>query len=486
MKNYRNLTIKELHELLVKKEVTPLELTKEALELAKKDTNNAIEYLMEKEALEIASNLKEPEVNNPLWGIPFIIKDNMSTKDVPTTASSNILNGYVPLFDATVVTKLLEAHAVPICKATLDELAMGGTGTTGHLGTTYNPYDRSHKHLVGGSSCGSAALVADGVAPLALASDTGDSTRKPASYAGLVGFKPTWSRISRFGLFPFAPSLDTIGFFTRSVLDSAYTLNVLAGRDLNDSTSSTKEVEDYTRLLNEPIKGKKIAIIKEINEATSDKTLLDLFAKTVKELENKGAEVHYVSVSRHLLETLFPTYFVISCAEATSNNANLDGVKFGPAYDGATYQEVMTKARTKGFSELIKRRFVIGSYALMRENQNELFLRAQKNRRRIVEEINKILEEYDLIYTIAAPSVAPTFDNASDKLSDEYLIADNHLVIGNFTGLPSITIPVGFENDLPLGVNIMGKAFHEAEVLQLANYIEEITGLYGLVAKEGK
>ncbi len=486
MKNYRNLTIKELHELLVKKEVTPLELTKEALELAKKDTNNAIEYLMEKEALEIASNLKEPEVNNPLWGIPFIIKDNMSTKDVPTTASSNILNGYVPLFDATVVTKLKEAHAVPICKATLDELAMGGTGTTGHLGTTYNPYDRSRKHLVGGSSCGSAALVADGVAPLALASDTGDSTRKPASYAGLVGFKPTWSRISRFGLFPFAPSLDTIGFFTRSVLDSAYTLNVLAGRDLNDSTSSTKEVEDYTRLLNEPIKGKKIAIIKEINEATSDKTLLDLFAKTVKELENKGAEVHYVSVSRHLLETLFPTYFVISCAEATSNNANLDGVKFGPAYDGATYQEVMTKARTKGFSELIKRRFVIGSYALMRENQNELFLRAQKNRCRIVEEINKILEEHDLIYTIAAPSVAPTFDNASDKLSDEYLIADNHLVIGNFTGLPSITVPVGFENDLPLGVNIMGKAFHEAEVLQLANNIEEITGLYGLVAKEGK
>ena len=486
MKNYRNLTIKELHELLVKKEVTPLELTKEALELAKKDTNNAIEYLMEKEALEIASNLKEPEVNNPLWGIPFIIKDNMSTKDVPTTASSNILNGYVPLFDATVVTKLKEAHAVPICKATLDELAMGGTGTTGHLGTTYNPYDRSHKHLVGGSSCGSAALVADGVAPLALASDTGDSTRKPASYAGLVGFKPTWSRISRFGLFPFAPSLDTIGFFTRSVLDSAYTLNVLAGRDLNDSTSSTKEVEDYTRLLNEPIKGKKIAIIKEINEATSDKTLLDLFAKTVEELENKGAEAHYVSVSRHLLETLFPTYFVISCAEATSNNANLDGVKFGPAYDGATYQEVMTKARTKGFSELIKRRFVIGSYALMRENQNELFLRAQKNRRRIVEEINKILEEYDLIYTIAAPSVAPTFDNASDKLSDEYLIADNHLVIGNFTGLPSITVPVGFENDLPLGVNIMGKAFHEAEVLQLANNIEEITRLYGLVAKEGK
>lgn len=484
--DYRKLTIEELHELLVKKETTPLELTKLAIELAKKDTNNAFERLTEEEALRIASELKEPEVNNPLWGIPFVIKDNFSTKDIETTASSNILNGYVPVFNATVVDKLLEAHAIPIGKVTLDELAMGGSGITGHKGVTFNPYDRSHERIVGGSSCGSAAAVADGFVPFALGSDTGDSVRKPASLAGLVGFKPTWSRISRFGLFPFAPSLDTVGYFTRSTKDAGYILNVLAGRDEKDATSSTKEVDNYTRLIGESIKGKKIAVINQINNATSDKHLLEAFDKTVAGLREKGAEVHYIDVDNKLLETLFPTYFVISCAEATSNNANLDGVKFGPYYPGATYQEAMTKARTNGFSELIRRRFVIGSYALMRENQNELFLRAQKNRQRIVRTINEILKEYDFIYVIAAPSVAPKLNDASDKLSDEYLIADNHLCLGNFTGLPSITIPIGLEDDLPLGANLMGRAFEEAELLQVAYEIENITGLRGLVAKEDK
>lgn len=484
--DYRNLTIEDLHELLVKKEVTPLELTKKALELAKKDTNNAFERLTEEEALRLASELTEPEVNNPLWGIPFVIKDNFSTKGVETTASSNILNGYVPVFNATVVEKLLAAHAIPIGKVTLDELAMGGTGTTGHKGITYNPYDRKHERIMGGSSCGSAATVADGIVPFSLGSDTGDSVRKPASFGGLVGVKPTWSRISRYGLFPFAPSLDTVGYFTRSVKDASYLLNALSGRDENDSTSSTKEVEDYSRLIGESIKGKKVAVIKEINEATSDKELLIAFDKVVAGLREKGAEVDYVSVDKHLLETLFPTYFVISCAEATSNNANLDGIKFGPYYNGDTYQDVMMKARTNGFSELIRRRFVIGSYALMRENQEELFLRAQKNRNRIVRTINEVLEKYDCIFVIAAPSVATKLNVASDKLSDEYLIADNHLCIGNFTGLPSITLPVALENGLPLGVNITGKAFHEAELFQLAYEIENITGLRGLVAKEEK
>ena len=240
--NYKDLSIKELHALLVAKKVTPVELTKYVIELIKQDKNNAIEYLMEKEALELASSLGEPEENNLLWGIPFAIKDNLSTKNVPTCASSNILKGYVPVYNATVVEKLLNAKAIPVAKVTLDELAMGGTGTSGHLGMTFNPYDKSHTRLVGGSSCGSAALTAAGIVPFALASDTGDSIRKPASLAGLVGFKPTWSRISRYGLFPFAPSLDTVGYFTRNIDDAALLLNVLAGRDEKDSTSSTKEV----------------------------------------------------------------------------------------------------------------------------------------------------------------------------------------------------------------------------------------------------
>lgn len=480
---YRGLSIEELHDLLVTKKVTPLDLVKEAIELAKKDTNNAFEYIMEDEALKMASELKEPEVNNPLWGIPFVIKDNMSTKDVPTTASSNILRGYVPVFDATVVTKLKEAHAVPIGKATLDELAMGGTGTTGHLGITYNPYDRKHTRLIGGSSCGSAAVTADGIVPFALGSDTGDSTRKPASYGGLVGLKPTWGRISRYGLFPFAPSLDTVGIFTRSVKDCAYVLNATAGKDDKDMTSSTKKVDDYVSNIESFDKKRKIAVIQEIFDAVKDQDLRKVFLDNIEKLKKSGFTVDFVHMSNEMLSTIFATYFVISCAEATSNNANLDGIKFGPLSKGDTYEEVMKDARTKGFGELIKRRFIIGSFALMKENKDELFIRAQRNRRAIVEKLNEIYKDYDFIYSLAAPSVAPRFGEASDRLSDEYLIADNHLVLGNFAGLPSLTLPLGLKKGLPFGVNVMGKAFDEVGVFQLSYQIEKMTGLKNLCAK---
>lgn len=483
IKNYKDLSIKELHSLLVSKEITPVELTKYVIDLLKKDNNNAIEYLMEKEALEIASSLGEPEENNLFWGIPFAIKDNFSTKDVPTTASSNILNGYVPIYNATVVQKLLDAKAIPVAKATLDELAMGGTGTAGHLGMTYNPYDKSHTHLIGGSSCGSAALTCAGIVPFALASDTGDSIRKPASYSGLVGYKPTWSRISRYGLFPFAPSLDTVGYFTRNVLDASLLLNVLSGRDENDSTSSTKEVIDYTKDLDKSLKGVKVAIIRQIVDAIHDEEIKKSFLTSVEYLKQEGALVEYVDMDEKLLSSLLPTYFVISCAEATSNNANLDGIKFGPYYDGKTYEEVMSLARTKGFSELIKRRFVFGSFALMSENQHDLFVRAQRNRRHIVEETNKILDKFDVIYLPAAPGVAPKSTDKSDRLGSEYLFADNHLVLGNFAGLPSITIPIGFKDNLPFGANVMGKAFEDAKVLNVAYKLEEHTSLRGIYAK---
>lgn len=482
---YEGKTILELHELLISKKVTPLELVKDAIELAKQDNNNAFEYIMENEAIEIASNLGEPEANNPLWGIPFVIKDNFSTKDVPTTGSSNILKGYIPVFDAEAVVRLKNAKAVPIGKTTLDELAMGGTGTSGHLGTTFNPYDGSHTRLVGGSSCGSAAVTAAGIVPFALGSDTGDSVRKPASYAGLVGFKPTWGRISRYGLFPFASSLDHVGIFSRNVMDCAIVTEVLAGRDEKDSTSSTQKVENYREFLGKSCEKRRIAVIKEIRDAVKDKDVLDAFNKTVEEFKKRGFVVNEVSVSNEMLTSLFPTYFVISCAEATSNNANMDGIKFGPLSNGTTWEEVMSEARTKGFGELIKRRFVIGSFALMKENQNDLFIRAQKNRRRVVDTINKILEVNDLIYLPAAPSIAPKIGEASDRLSDEYLIADNHMCIGNFAGLPSITLPIGFKDDMPFGANLMGRAFEEQYLFQVSFELEQITGLANIYAKGG-
>lgn len=476
-------SILELHELLVSKKTTPLELTKEAIERAKKDTNNAFEYIAENEALEFAATLVEPEKDNMLWGIPYVAKDNMSAKGIPTTGSSNILNGYVPVFDATIIRKLRENKAVLIGKSTLDELAMGGTGTSGHLGKTFNPWNKEKDRLVGGSSCGSAAITAAGIVPFALGSDTGDSTRKPASYAGLVGLKPTWGRISRLGLFPFAPSLDTVGIFSRNVEDSAVILGAIAGRDDEDSTSSVKPVDDYVSEIKNGNKNKSIAVVDEIVNSISDETIVSEFNKTLKKLEEVGYKVEHVSIPSDILATLFPTYFVISCAEATSCNANLDGIKFGPLSDGATFEEVVMNARTKGFSELIKRRFVLGSYALMKENKDELFVRAQKNRRRIVDILGKILENHEFIYVPATPGIAPKFTDASDKLSDEYLIADNHMVLGNFAGLPSITLPIGFKDGMPFGGNIMGRAFDEKSLFQVSYDLEQITGLANIVAK---
>ncbi len=475
--NYLDLPLKELHDALVAKKVTPLELTIEALKRCHENKDNAFEKICDEEAIALASSLTEIEKDNPFWGIPFVAKDNYSTKGIETTASSNILNGYVPLFDATVIKKLLDAKAIMVAKATLDELAMGGTGTTGHLGTTYNPYDPKHERLVGGSSCGSAAAVAASIVPFALGSDTGDSVRKPASYAGLVGMKPTWGRISRYGLFPFAPSLDHVGYFSRDVYASAALLNVLAGRDNLDSTSSDKPVDKYAEDLDKPVKGFKIAIIKEIVDAINNEKLLKHFLSSIEALKKEGVEVEYVEFGKEMLESLYATYFVISCAEATSNDANLDGIKFGPYKGGNTYQEVMYNARTAGFSELIKRRFVIGSYALMRENQEELFLRAQKNRAKIVGRVNEILSLHDFIYVPAAPGIAPKYSDSSDKLSDEYLVADNHLCLGNFAGLPSITLPLCFIDNMPVGVNFMGRAFEEKKLFQMSHAFEKLSGL---------
>lgn len=483
---YLHLSITELHELLKKGEVTPLDLVKEAIDKMKADNNNAFEYIMEKEALEQASLLTKCEEDNPLWGIPFGIKDNYSTKDVPTCGSSDILKGYVPIFSSEVYQRLINKHAIPVAKTTLDELAMGGSGTTGHLGKTYNPWDKSHKHQVGGSSCGSAAMVSAGIVPFSIGSDTGDSVRKPASYNALVGFKPSWGRISRFGLFPFATSLDHVAYFTRNVEDSAILLNVLAGRDDKDSSSSFKEVEDYTLNLNKDVKGKKLAVIKEIVDSIDNKDIINAFNSSVEKLRASGVIIDYVHMDLSLLKAIYPAYIVISCAEATSNNANLDGIKFGQREDGDTYQEVIMKTRTNGFSELIRRRFIIGSYSLLKENQNELFLRAQKARRLIVNATNDILKEYDGIYCPASPSVAPLFVGSSDKLSNEYLIADNYLAIGNFAGLPSITIPLGFSEKLPFGVNLTCKAFEESNTFNLASKIEEVIGIKNIIAKEGE
>jgi len=430
-------------------------------------------------------NMEEVTSDSIISGIPYALKDNISTKGILTTASSNILKYYIPLYDATVYKKLKEAGAVLMGKTVLDELAMGGTGTTGHTGVVRNPWDKNR--LIGGSSAGSAAAVALGIVPFSIGSDTGDSIRKPAAYGGVVGYKPTYGRISRYGLFAFASSMDHVGVFARSVKDVSYVMDVIKGHDDKDMTSLPDEDVKYVNELDNDVKGKKLFYIKEVIEICTNneelKLILDNFKQVVEKCKMIGIDVCEVSFRKDLLEAIYPAYMCISCAEATSNNSNLTGIPFGSRIDGKNINDIMMKTRTEGFSELIKRRFVLGSYILQKENQEKLFLNACRVRRLIVDKMNELFSSYDGLIMPSSGDIAPLFDSTSDRLSDEYLILGNHMAIGNFGGFPSISIPSGFVCNMPVSVNITGRAKDDALVLNMANKLEEVLGYKGQVSK---
>lgn len=434
----------------------------------------------------ILDNYNHKASNSLIDGIPYSLKDNFSTKGILTTGSSNILKDYVPVYDATVYKKLTNAGGVLVGKTVLDELAMGGTGTTGHTGIVRNPWDRERQ--IGGSSSGSAASVALGIVPFSIGSDTGDSVRKPAAFGGVVGFKPTYGRISRYGLFAFASSLDNVGCIARSVRDCAIVTDILKGKDEKDMTSLPDENISYLDLLDNDIKGKKLFYIKEVvsikNCDPETKEVLDKFRKTLDELKDIGFIIDEVSIDEKLLKAAYPSYRTISCAEATSNNSNLTGIPFGPRGEGNNINDIMFDARTKGFSELIKRRFILGSYILQRENQERLFKNAQRLRHIIVDKMNELYKEYDAMILPASGGVAPLFGEEIDRMSDRYLVLENHMVIANFGGFPSITIPSGFVSGMPIGVNITGRCFEDGLTLNIANKIEEKLGYKGLIKEE--
>ena len=460
--------------------VTSDKLFEEAVNKAYKyqDVYNSFVTIMDKKD-EVCSN-------SILSGIPYALKDNISTKGILTTASSNILEDYIPLYDATIYKKLKNSGAVLMGKTVLDELAMGGTGTTGHTGIVRNPWNKDR--MIGGSSAGSAASVALGIVPFAIGSDTGDSIRKPAAYGGIVGYKPTYGRISRYGLFSFASSLDHVGVFARSVKDVSYVMDVVKGHDDKDMTSLPDEDVSYASELDNDVSGKKLFYIKEAIEIDNGnnelKEIISNFKSVLEKCKELGMIVEEVSFDKELLEAIYPVYNVISCAEATSNNSNLTGIPFGNRVDGKNVNDIMMNTRTNGFSELIKRRFVIGSYVLQKENQERLFLNACRVRRLIVNRMNELFEKYDGLIMPTSGNIAPLFDDASDKLSDEYLILGNHLVIGNFGGFPSISIPSGFVNDMPVSVNITGRAKEDSLVLNMANKVESLLDCKGMVAKD--
>ena len=411
-------------------------------------------------------------------GIAIALKDNVSTKGIRTTASCRLLENYVPVYNATIVDKLEANGFVPVCKASMDELAMGGTNLTALTGPVKNPYDLNR--ISGGSSGGSAVLVASGAVSCAIGSDTGDSIRKPASYCGIVGVKPTYGRISRYGIIPYASSLDHVGYFTTCVEDACRLLEVLAGRDDKDMTSSYKEVLKYSELLNSDVKNKKILVFKNVTDAISNADIMSLFNNVINSLKEKGAIIEEVYFDEKLMKAILPVYYIIANAEATANHSNLTGVDFGRRVNGNSVEEIMLNSRSEGFGPWIKKRFVIGSYALFEENQERILRKAQKIRRLIVNDVMSKLKNADILIAPASSNVAPLINDAStNELNDEYLIADNHMVIGNFAGLPSMTLPMGYVDGLPVGINITANPFREDIMFNVARAIEDSTGLKG-------
>ena len=478
--SYLDKSLKEIHSALKSGEVTSKELVEESLKRAhsnQEELNSFVTILDDAKELEITDNV--------LSGIPYAAKDNLSTKGVLTTASSNILSNYVPVFDATCIKKLNNANAVLIGKTVMDELGMGGTGTTGHTGIVKNPWDTTR--MTAGSSAGSAAAVAKGIVPYALGTDTGDSIRKPAAYCGVVGIKPTYGLISRWGLFAFASSMDHIGCFAKTVEDAAYVIENMKGIDENDMTSFDSSNIKLVDNLNNDVKGKKLFYIKELVDAIKeDEAYYNNFMNTVEHAKSLGIEVKEESIDATLLKSLEPVYKAITCAEATSNNSNLTGIPFGNRKEGRTPDEVMINTRTEGFCELIRRRFVIGSFILQKENQEKLFKNAQRVRRMIVNKITDLFKTYDGYIVPAFDGIAPHFDETKDTLSDRYLLYSEHLAIANFGGFPSITIPSGLVDGMPVAVNITAPVMKDDVVFNIANKLEEKIGFTPLSLKEEK
>ena len=476
-------TIEELHDLLKNKKISVKEYYKELFEelTYQQDRLNALVTITQDKALE---DLEKADFDTILSGIPYVLKDNYNTKGILTTASSRMLENYKPIYNAHVVEKLEEAGTCLVAKASMDELAMGGTNKSALTGPVANPWDT--RRISGGSSGGSAAIVASGVVPFALGSDTGDSIRKPAGFCGIVGMKPTWGRISRFGVIPYASSLDTVGAFTRNVRDMAIVTEAMAGRDDRDMTSSFKPVPHYLDDLNDDIHGLKIAVLRSVSDEIRNTEVKENFEYVIQTLKDLGAVVEDVRMPMELMRTLLPTYTIIANSEATSNHSCLDGIKYGNRQEGQTTDEIMINSRTHGFGDHIKRRFILGNLALATENQEKMFKKAQRVRRLVVNELNKIYQDYDIILTPNGGGIAPMLDEATDdRLSDEYLILENHLCLGNFAGTPSLSLPTGFVDDMPIAVNFMGRLFEEQTVLNVSYALENALNFKNQYKREG-
>jgi aspartyl-tRNA(Asn)/glutamyl-tRNA(Gln) amidotransferase subunit A len=470
-------TAHELHTLLINRKISSLELTEAVLDGIEKTEDRVRAYVTvtKEEAIKQAKAADERIKNNenfsPLTGIPIAIKDNMCTRGMLTTCSSKILANYIPPYDATVVTKLKEAGAVIIGKTNMDEFAMGSSTENSGMHPTHNPWDT--KAVPGGSSGGSAAAVAADECVLATGSDTGGSIRQPASFCGVIGFKPTYGRVSRYGLVAFASSLDQIGPLTKDVTDTAILMNVLAGHDPKDSTSVDLPVPDYRKALVNDVKKMKIGFIKELLGKGTDKAVKDSVQKATKKFKDLGAEL--IQVSMPTFEYAVATYYLIAPAEASSNLARYDGVKFGHRNKEARdLLSMYYETRREGFGPEVKRRIMLGTYALSAGYYDAYYLKALKVRTLIKQDFEKAFKKCDVLISPASPTVAFKLgEKTADPLS--MYLSDIATIPVNLAGLPGISIPCGFDRGLPIGLQIIGKAFDEETVLRAAFAFEQNT-----------
>ena len=468
-------TAHELHKMLVNKELSSVELTEAIFKNIDKTEEKIGAYitLTKDEAMASAEavdkKIAASEEISILTGIPCAIKDNICTKGIKTTCASKILESFVPPYNATVMTKLNAVNPVILGKANMDEFAMGGSTENSGFHVTHNPHDL--ERVPGGSSGGSAAAVASNEAVFALGSDTGGSIRQPASFCGVIGLKPTYGRVSRYGLVAYASSLDQIGPITKDVTDCAHVLNIIAGHDEMDSTSSTAEVPDFTKSLVADVKGLKIGLPKEYFIDGMDSEVESAVRNAAKTFEKLGATLTEISLPH--TDVAVSTYYLIAPAEAATNLERYDGVSYGQRIDGIDVVDMMKNTRSKLFGEEVKRRIMIGNYALSAGYYDAYYLKALKVRTLIQRDFTEAFDNVDIILAPTAPTAAYKIgEMISDPL--KMYLQDICTVPLNLAGLPGISVPCGFtSNKLPIGFQLIGKALDEATIIKAAYTYEQ-------------
>ena len=481
------MTMKQAIDALRKKEISASEMTQALInriddkEPAIRALNTVCRETAAAQAAESDKRRQSGAVLSEFDGIPVIIKDNICTKGIKTTCSSKILESFVPPYDAHVIERFKARGMVILAKSNLDEFAMGSSTENSAFGASANPWDTAR--VPGGSSGGSAAAVAAGMAPFALGSDTGGSIRQPASYCGVVGLKPTYGAVSRYGLVAFASSLDQIGPFTRTVEDAAYALNALAGHDRRDSTSLDIEFPDYTQTIGQDIKGMRIGLPKEYFAAGLESEVKDALDAAIGALESQGAVVEETSLPS--FDYALSVYYIISSAEATSNLSRYDGVKYGyraKEYDGIVDMYIQT--RNEGFGDEVKRRMMLGNYVLSSGYYDAYYLKALKVRTLIKRDFDALFDKYDCILSPTAPSTAFVAGAKSDPM--QMYLNDIYTVPVNIAGLTAVSVPCALSSGgLPIGMQLIAKPLDEPTMLRVAHALEQASGPIGAPTFKG-